>query len=105
MLTQNDVVPYLMQRKLLSAEAIVDGNLSIVDASRRNRNFKVASEQGPCLLLKQGVGAERMATISNEATVYQNLLAKEGLGRYLPSFYGYDPEEAVLILELLPDAQ
>jgi len=108
MLTQRAVVPYLFKRKLLSEQSIVDGDLAVVDASRRNLNFQVISERGPCYLLKQGVGPDGIKTVSHEATVYQRLQSSTGnlgLDRYLPRFFEYDPKERVLIIEFLRDAQ
>ena len=47
MLTQVEVVPYLLQHNLISTASIVESDLLVADASRRNRNFKVISERGP----------------------------------------------------------
>jgi Phosphotransferase enzyme family len=108
MLTQRAVVPYLLQHKLISEQAIVEGDLVVLDASRRNLNFQVISERGPCYLLKQGVGPDGIETVGHEAAVYQRLQASTGnLGfdRYLPRFFGYDPKERILIVEFLRDAQ
>lgn len=76
----------------------------VMDVSRRNRNYKVVSERGPSYLLKQGIGPEGRATLANEAAVYQLLQSDRsthGLDCYLPRCYGYDPEEHILILELV----
>ncbi|HXM46915.1 MAG TPA: phosphotransferase [Pyrinomonadaceae bacterium] len=109
MLTQRAVVPYLLQRRLITEESIVEGDLAVVDASRRNLNFQVISERGPCYLLKQGVGPDGIETVRHEATVYQLLqpsaIANLGLDRHLPCFFEYDPKERVLIIEFLRDAQ
>jgi hypothetical protein len=109
MLTQGEVALYLLERKLIDAKSVVGGDLTVVDASRRNRNFKVVSEQGPCYLLKQGIGQDGRATVAHEAAVYDLLLGAEDgngeLNSYLPRCYGYDPQEHLLTLELLRDAQ
>jgi hypothetical protein len=108
MLTQRAVVPYLLQHGLISEQAIVEGDLAVVDASRRNLNFQVVSEHGPCYLLKQGVGPDGIETVGHEAAVYQRLQSSAGnLGfdRYLPRFFAYDPKERILIIEFLRDAQ
>ncbi|GAC1349479.1 MAG: hypothetical protein NVSMB27_23010 [Ktedonobacteraceae bacterium] len=107
-LTPGEVTPYLLKRKLVSAASIVEGDLVVIDASRRNRNYKVITERGPGYLLKQGVGTERIATLANEAAVYQLLQSDIGTHRlegFLPHCYGYDSEELVLILELLHNGQ
>jgi hypothetical protein len=41
LLVQSEVGQYLLQRGILSTASIVDGDLKLVDASRRNRNFSV----------------------------------------------------------------
>jgi hypothetical protein len=102
-LKQYEVALYLQQRGLISGQAVVEGDLTIVDASRRNSNVRVISESGPCYLLKQAVGSERIATIGQEAAVYRLLSgpAGDGFREYIPAFHGYDPVEHVLALELL----
>lgn len=39
-LTAANLAYFLMDRGLLGADEIVAGNFAVVDASRRNRNFK-----------------------------------------------------------------
>jgi hypothetical protein len=93
---------------MISTASIVGGDLTVVDASRRNRNFKIIRKQGPSYLLKQGVGQDGKATVAHESTVYQFLGATPEyvcLQPYLPRYYGYDQYERILILELLSDAQ
>lgn len=107
MLTLPEVVPYLLRRKLISAASIVGGDLVVEDVSRRNCNFKVISQHGPSYVVKQGIDQEGIATVAHEAVVYQLLQADaegDGLDRYLPHCYAYDPKEHVLILELVRDA-
>ena len=55
MLDQSEVATYLLRRGLISEACIVDGDFQVVDASRRNRNFKAISKAGPSYMLKQGV--------------------------------------------------
>ena len=107
MLSQHDVVPYLLSRGLISSRCVVDGNVAILDNSRRNRNYRIISADG-CHLLKQAVGADRIETLSREAAIYQQLFSsnqKNGIAAYLPRFCAYDSEQHVLILELIQDAE
>ena len=76
MLTQRTVVPYLLQRKLISEQAIVEGDLAVVDTSRRNCNFEVISKRGPCYLLKQGVEPDGIKTVRHEATVLTRVFTR-----------------------------
>lgn len=108
MLSQSEVAQYLLKRRLVSTESIVEGDLVVMDVSQRNRNYKVVNERGPSYLLKQGIGPEGRATLGNEAAVYQLLQSDRsahGLDCFLPHSYGYDPEEHILILELVRNGQ
>jgi hypothetical protein len=108
MLAARDVATYLLERQLINEQAIVDGNLTVIDASRRNSNFKVITEDGPSYLLKQGIGANSIATVAHEAALYQRFHADSqyhDLAGYLPHYYAYDPDQHVLIVELFRDAQ
>jgi hypothetical protein len=107
MLTQHEVVPYLLARGFLTPKCIVDGDVAVVDASRRNHNFIIISPAG-CYLLKQAVGLDRSETIAREASIYQALSSKalpNGFARYLPKFHAYDAEQHILILEFVQDAE
>jgi hypothetical protein len=107
-LTQDAVSAYLLGRGLIHPRAIVDGDLTVTDASRRNQNFRVTTVRGPCYLLKQGVGFEGEATVAHEGAVYDVLRSLAGgrpIDRYLPSSYGYDEQERLLVLELLRDSE
>lgn len=108
MLTDRDVVPYLLKGKLISTASIIEGDLVVTDVSRRNRNYTILREHGPDYLFKQGVGPEGRATIAHEAYIYQQFQQHQkyfALSRYLPRFYHYDEQEGVLILECLRSAQ
>jgi hypothetical protein len=108
MLTQLEVVRYLLRHQLVSVDSFVDGDLMVEDASRRNRNFKVMSQHAPSYLLKQGISPDGLAAVANEAAVYELFwsdTASDELRRYLPHFYKYDPIENMLVLEFLRDAK
>jgi len=104
-LNQSDVVPYLLKRKLISTKLIVESDLLVKDISGRNHNYAIISEHGQSYLLKQGVDQERKVTIAHEAAMYKLFQEEPTLKSKLPRSYGYDPEEHILILELLRDGQ
>jgi Ser/Thr protein kinase RdoA (MazF antagonist) len=107
MLTEREVVPYLLSRGLLSPKCVVEGDVAILDSSRRNQNFTVISPEGS-YVLKQAVGAERMETVSHEASIYQALAAlpaSSEFAGYLPKCYGYDAEQHILILEFVAGSE
>lgn len=101
MLSQAEAARYLLDRGLLRADSIVNGRVTVRDASSRNRNFKVDCSPGHSFLLKQGLSPEAAATVASEGGVYEFLSNRDGVRRYLPDFYGYDRERGVLVLELV----
>src|SRR5262249_28660656 len=101
------VASYLLRQKYIEPASIVDGDLKVTDSSRRNRNFKVSRERGPCYLLKQGLGRNGEATVRHESSVYQFLKYKMSNSKFydhIPGYCGYDEREGILVLELFPDA-
>jgi thiamine kinase-like enzyme len=107
MLNELEVVSYLLERGLLRQKDFVNGNVAVVNTSRRNHNFQVLSPSGS-YQLKQAVGPDRVATISREAALYQALHSEHGaarVARYLPKFRGYDSEQSLLILEFVHDVE
>jgi hypothetical protein len=87
---------------------IVEGDLAWIDSSRRNHNVQIISRQGPSYFLKQGPSLDGNVSVAYEAAVYQFLQSAIGNGElrpYLPRFYGYDPNEQLLIVELLQDSK
>ena len=108
MLAQSQVAHYLNQNGLTASEHFVNCDFTVMEASRRNRNFKVLSQHGPCYLLKQGIGSAATETVKHEAAVYKllrQLPSNSSLLGYIPQFIKYDSLQQILILELLHDAQ
>jgi Phosphotransferase enzyme family len=106
-LTLPDIAHWLLERKLISECAIVEGGFTVLDASRRNTNFKVVSAHGPSYLVKQGLGVEREGTLANEAAVYSVMYSAPAfveLRRHLPSLILYSPEEHVAVFGLVENA-
>lgn len=108
MVQAHTILAYLLRCNLISSERIVDSDLLMEDVSARNSNCKVVSEHGPSYLLKQGVGADRIATLEREAAVYK-MFWSGGAGNrfccYLPHLIDYDKDQHLLILEFLLDAE
>jgi hypothetical protein len=100
------VLPLLFERALLTPQTAVDGDLTVVDFSRRNQNVKVISESGPSFLVKRAVGHGGPGTVAYEAAIYRFLrsfAAARSFDEYLPAGHDNANDDA-LILELLPDA-
>lgn len=107
-LTQSGVVPSLLARGLIDGALIVEGDLLVLNASRRNINFKVVSERGPSYFVKQGVGPDRVHTVTREAALYELLASSPALkpvGEFLPRCHVFDAGECTLVLDLVSSAR
>jgi hypothetical protein len=102
-----NLVHFLIDRGLVGTQAIVAGDLTILDASRRNRNFKVIRSAGPSFFVKQmrEMQADAMLTLRREATCYELASGDPTLSRLMPRLISYDPGRHVLILDLIADAE
>jgi hypothetical protein len=106
MLDVDSATGYLLARGLLDPGAIVDGELTVVSAARRNRNLRVNGPDGHGYLLKQADDtAEGVPeTLRNEAAFYafcRDEPAVAGVARLLPRLVHYDPDPPLLALELV----
>jgi hypothetical protein len=108
MLGLPEATVYVLRRSFVTPEAIVDGNLRLVDVSRRNFNMKVISDNGNCYLLKQGIGQGVAGNLPQEAAAYTLLgssVAARQFWDYMPSCVHYDKGQDLLLLELIPDSE
>ena len=98
---------FLMGHGLLGANEIVAGYVTIIDASRRNRNFKVIRNGGSGLFVKQmrDMQTDAMLTLKREAACYEIARNDPSLSRLMPRLIRYDESRHVIILELLPEAE
>jgi Phosphotransferase enzyme family len=104
MLRPREVVTYLQTRGYLTTSGAALDGITIEDASRRNSNLKVLRSRGMSYFLKQARDADGAAHLAHEASVYQMLRAdvrRDSVSRCLPQFLGYDPNEHILVLELI----
>jgi hypothetical protein len=117
MLALSELTPYLLDRRHIGPEAVVDGGLSIVDESRRNHNVLVRTDSGVGLFVKQGRSDPVRSqpnrtgggTLTHEVAVYQLLQTlparRGGISEAVPRCHAYDADHGLLILESVPDAQ
>jgi hypothetical protein len=105
-LTVDTVIPYLIERDLIRVTSIIESDLEVVDAGRRNQNLKIVRRRGSSYLIKQpgeGEGATD-ATIRREALFYNHCHLDPDavdLRRILPALHGWDEERGLLTLELI----
>ena len=105
-LTVDTVVPYLVERDLVSAAAIVGGDLEVIDAGRRNQNLKIIRRHGPSYLIKQPGEGERAtdATIRCEATFYRYCQVEARVAEMhglLPRLHDWHEDRCLLVLALI----
>ena len=121
MLALSEVTRYLLGRGLVEAVEVVDGHLEIVDASSRNQNCAVRTDEGHGLFLKQDLPPPAITTpvaagsgpapLAHEAAVYALIRSlgrggqPRGVAALLPDCVAYDPDHGLLVLELLDGAE
>ena len=85
-LTAANLVHFLMGRGLVDASEVVAGNVTILDSSRRNRNFKMIRNGAAGLFVKQmrEMQADAMLTLKREAACYELARDDPALSRLMP---------------------
>jgi phosphotransferase family enzyme len=106
LLNSDSVVHYALQKGFLDFDSVVDGDLTVVEAPRRNRNFKLKQQHHAGLFVKQvqQLEPQAMATLKRENGCYsmtRDIPELASLAKLLPKFHAYDPVRHVLVLELL----
>ena len=107
-INRDNIAHYLLGRGLLSYDSVVDGDLLVVEATSRNRNFKVIRTASPGYFVKQVKTFEPQAieTMRYETACYwlsNNDPDFEPLRALMPGFYDFDPARHALVIELLPE--
>jgi hypothetical protein len=110
LLTPTNICQYLIARRIISNESVVDGTFALIDVTRRNRNFKVFQGEHRGYFVKQiqHWDPQAVAMLQCEAACYwlaRHDDAFAGLARVTPEFCSYDLERHVLITGLLPDSE
>lgn len=108
MLDVDNAATTLRDWGLIADEDIVRGDLRLVDAGRRNRNFRVIRRDRPSYLVKQPVERDAFVTLGCEAAFY-SFCAEEPAAAparaLVPRLAAYRREECVLALGLLEGVQ
>src|SRR4051795_11711861 len=86
MLDQSAVSDYLLSAGLVKPEAVVNEDLVVVDASRRNRVFVASTGEGPAYVVKQAEDGDGRA-LAHEAAVLRALARP--LGALIPEVLDY----------------
>ena len=102
-LSTHNLPNYLLTRGLISRESIVDGDLTITDASHRNRAFRVLRGSQPGYFIKQ-VRERDSASIrywETENACYRRLSP----ATFLPKHFASDFDSHIHVLELVTESE
>ncbi|HUB82431.1 MAG TPA: aminoglycoside phosphotransferase family protein [Bryobacteraceae bacterium] len=104
-LTEASVLQYLLDRRFADLESVVDGDFSVANLSRRNRNFGVVCGARQYFLKQPKTwDASGRHTLEQEAALYWQCKTDPGfqpVRALMPESYGYDPVHSILTLEFL----
>jgi Ser/Thr protein kinase RdoA (MazF antagonist) len=103
MLEQSEIAHYLLSLGLVKPSAVVEEDLTVVDASRRNCVFVVTTRAGPTYVVKQASPRSAL-TLEHEAAVLRVLAATPELAEQVPVVVHHEPEAARLVLRSAPGA-
>jgi Ser/Thr protein kinase RdoA (MazF antagonist) len=104
MLEQSDIAHYLLSLGLVKPRAVVEEDLTIVDASRRNSVFVVTTRSEPTYVVKQA-GPRSVETLAHEAGVLRTLAHTTDMAEQVPVVVHHDRDAAVLVLRSPADAR
>jgi Ser/Thr protein kinase RdoA (MazF antagonist) len=97
MLEQAEVSHYLLALGLVKARAVIEEDLAIVNASRRNCVFLALTHAGPTYVIKQAA-PQNAPTLAHEAAVLRVLESAPELEGHLPTVVHHDARAGRLIL-------
>ncbi len=98
MLEQSGITHYLLSLGLVKPQSVVDGGLTVVDASRRNSVFLVAGKGEATYVVKQA-GPRTATTVAHEAAMLRALMEEPSVSSHVPRVVHYDSEAAHLVLQ------
>ena len=105
------VIYELVRRGLIDKTELVDGGVTVVDSTSRHRNSQVIRKTGGGYFVKEAIPTQAMSvqTLMREASTYAIVQHGDGplasLAAIMPRFHVWDPQQRLLILELLPSAE
>jgi len=108
-LTAANIIHYLAERGLIAPAAVLDGDVVIVEAGRRNRNFLVLRQRDAGMFVKQNQRLEQAAKsgLALEAAFLALMNEPEflPLARWTARAVDYDARRDALILDLWPELE
>lgn len=108
-ITLDNVVPYLIERSVMDTKSIVEGDLKIIDASRRNRNLQVIRRNDTSFLIKQpsATDASNVVSVRKEALLYLMMQTDAdfaSLKDIAPRILDFDDRRNIMITEFVTNA-
>jgi Ser/Thr protein kinase RdoA (MazF antagonist) len=97
MLEQSEIPHYLLSLGLVKPSAVVEEDLTVVDASRRNCVFIATTRDGPTYVVKQA-GPRSAPTLDHEAAVLRGLAEVGELDGHVPVVIEHDAAGRRLVL-------
>ncbi len=105
--TASNLVHYLLSRGLLRSADVTGNAVMVLDARRRNRNFKVIIDAQRGLFVKQvsADDAARRLTLEREIVCYQLAAQFPQWASLVPDLIDHDDRRQSLVLQLFPHAE
>jgi Ser/Thr protein kinase RdoA (MazF antagonist) len=97
MLEQSEIPHYLLSLGLVKPSAVLDEDLAVVDASRRNCVFIATTSAGPTYVIKQA-GPRSAPTLEHEAAILHALARAPELAGHVAEVVEHDRDAARLVL-------
>ncbi|WMW79800.1 aminoglycoside phosphotransferase family protein [Undibacterium cyanobacteriorum] len=105
-LTATNLTYYMLEMNYVTPSDVVLGQVKIIEAGRRNRNFKVlVRDTGVFLKQVKAIDPVENSTLQREAECYSLARNHPEWSESIPRFLGYDQRRKCLALELLPEAE
>lgn len=105
LLTEHNIFYYLLDKGMITAEPVINGEFSVRRNDSRNNNFIINREYEHSSFFVKQVKAndtEKIETMKVEATAYWlagNDTHYSALKNFLPEYFYYDPLHHILIME------
>jgi Ser/Thr protein kinase RdoA (MazF antagonist) len=97
MLEQSDIAHYLLSLGLVKPRDVVEEDLVIADASRRNSVLLASTRAGPTFVVKQA-GPRTAETLAHEAAVLHALAGMPEIAGTVPAVVHHEPAAHLLVL-------
>jgi thiamine kinase-like enzyme len=104
----DNITPYLLEKGLIDIDSIIDGDLKIIDSSRKNRNIKILRNKGTSYILKQPHINQTISILDfeKESQLY-NIIEKQfvQVKGTMPRLIYFDSKEHIQVIEYITNGQ